>query len=157
MHAQQSLIKQVYSLLSDRSVNQCNFLTPPAMLLEGTEGEENIKVVYRQYATLNFVFIVDEQESKLGILDLIQVFVEALDNCFENVCELDLIFGWEVLEIVLGEIVQAGLVLDTNVSSIVAAVDEANRAGTLGGKDSVSAASRALDSVTSMFNSYFTK
>ncbi|KAF3825076.1 hypothetical protein GH733_005710 [Mirounga leonina] len=31
-------------------------------------------------------------ESELGILDLIQVFVETLDKCFENVCELDLIF-----------------------------------------------------------------
>ena len=31
---------------------------------------------------------MDQQESDLGILDLIQVFVEALDRCFENVCEL---------------------------------------------------------------------
>ena len=38
------------------------------------------------------MFAVDELESDLGILDLIQVFVEALDKCFENVCELDLIF-----------------------------------------------------------------
>ena len=50
------------------------------------------KVVYRHYATLYFIFIVDQQESDLGILDLIQVFVEALDKCFENVCELDIIF-----------------------------------------------------------------
>ena len=38
------------------------------------------------------MFAVDEQESELGILDLVQVFVESLDKCFENVCELDLIF-----------------------------------------------------------------
>lgn len=31
------------------------------------------KVVYRHYATLYFIFIVDRQESDLGILDLIQV------------------------------------------------------------------------------------
>lgn len=35
---------------------------------------------------------MDSSESELGILDLIQVFVETLDKCFENVCELDLIF-----------------------------------------------------------------
>ena len=38
------------------------------------------------------MFCVDSSESELGILDLIQVFVETLDKCFENVCELDLIF-----------------------------------------------------------------
>ena len=38
------------------------------------------------------MFCVDESESELGILDLIQVLVETLDRCFENVCELDLVF-----------------------------------------------------------------
>lgn len=64
--------------------------------------------MYRHYATLYFILIVDSSESELGILDLIQarpcslrasgshtrcqVFVETLDKNFENVCELDLIF-----------------------------------------------------------------
>ena len=39
------------------------------------------------------MFIVDEAESELALLDLIQVVVEVLDKCFENVCELDLIFN----------------------------------------------------------------
>mgnify|MGYP000064518165 CR=1 FL=1 len=30
------------------------------------------------------------------MLDLIQVFVEALDACFKNVCELDIVFNSEV-------------------------------------------------------------
>ena len=80
------------------------------------------KIVYRHYATLYFILVVDGSESELGILDLIQattspcllklkhvawdelflkgkpnimrdqVFVETLDKQFENVCELDLIF-----------------------------------------------------------------
>lgn len=83
-------------------------------------------MIYRHYATLYFVFIVDDQESELGILDLIQVFVECLDKCFTNVCELDLVFGWQVLQTVLEEIVQGGMVIDTNINRIVAAVDEAN-------------------------------
>lgn len=84
-------------------------------------------MIYRHYATLYFVFIVDDQESELGILDLIQVFVESLDKCFTNVCELDLVFGWQVLQSVLEEIVQGGMVIDTNIQRIVAAVDDANR------------------------------
>ncbi|XP_015768746.1 PREDICTED: AP-3 complex subunit sigma-2-like [Acropora digitifera] len=55
-------------------------------------GGSDFKIIYRHYATLYFVFCVDSSESELGILDLIQVFVETLDKCFENVCELDLIF-----------------------------------------------------------------
>lgn len=31
-----------------------------------------VKLIYRHYATLYFVFAVDQQESDLGILDLIQ-------------------------------------------------------------------------------------
>lgn len=38
----------------------------------GKDGE-TVRVVYRNYATLYFVFVVDGAESELGILDLIQV------------------------------------------------------------------------------------
>ena len=55
-------------------------------------GGSDYKLIYRHYATLYFVFCVDSSESELGILDLIQVLVETLDKCFENVCELDLVF-----------------------------------------------------------------
>ncbi|ODV63379.1 Aps3p [Ascoidea rubescens DSM 1968] len=119
---QRLLLRQVHQLVSQRPSDQCSFLTPPPLL----EGYDDIRVIYRHYATLYFVFIVDEQESELGILDLIQVFVECLDQCFQEVCELDLVFGWQVLETVLDEIVQGGMVIDTNISRIVAAVDELN-------------------------------
>lgn len=36
-------------------------------------GGRDTRVIYRHYATLYFVFVVDESESELGILDLIQV------------------------------------------------------------------------------------
>lgn len=119
---QQLLLQQVFSLISTRTNNECSFITPPKLL----EELDDIKVIYRNYATLYFVFVVDDQESELGILDLIQVFVHCLDRCFTNVCEKDLVFGWQVLETVLEEIVQGGMVLDTNINLIVAAVDEAN-------------------------------
>ncbi len=94
----------------------------PYLLCFRLIGGSDYKLIYRHYATLYFVFCVDSSESELGILDLIQVkgrktieyllpclamaslfffslnsfhfqvFVETLDKCFENVCELDLIF-----------------------------------------------------------------
>lgn len=120
---QRTLLDQVYQLLQVRTSQECSFITPPKLL----EDLDDIKVIYRHYATLYFVFVVDDQESELGILDLIQVFVECLDKCFTNVCELDLVFGWQVLQTVLEEIVQGGMVIDTNINRIVSAVDEANR------------------------------
>lgn len=65
------------------------------------------------------MFAVDKSESELGILDLIQVLVEVLDNIFENVCELDMIFHMEKVQYVLAEMVQGGMVLETNLNTIV--------------------------------------
>lgn len=55
-----------------------------------------------------FIFWVDSSESELGILDLIHVFVETLDNCFESVCELDIIFNMDKVHFILQEIVMGG-------------------------------------------------
>ncbi|GMH61558.1 hypothetical protein TrRE_jg1502 [Triparma retinervis] len=52
------------------------------------------------------------------------VFVEALDKCFENVCELDLIFHSDKVHYVLDEIVMGGMVLETNIVSILKAIGE---------------------------------
>lgn len=71
------------------------------------------RIVYRHYATLFFIFIVDSAESDLAILDLIQVFVEVLDRCFENVCELDLIFNFDKVFYVLNEIICGGVVVES--------------------------------------------
>ena len=90
--------------------------------------DDQLRVIYRHYATLYFVFIVDESESELGILDLIQVFVEALDRSFENVCELDLIFHFDEVHGILDEIIQGGLVLDTNINEIAQNAELANKA-----------------------------
>uniref|UniRef100_A0A2K6FM44 AP complex mu/sigma subunit domain-containing protein n=1 Tax=Propithecus coquereli TaxID=379532 RepID=A0A2K6FM44_PROCO len=66
-------------------------------------------------------------ESKLGILDLIQVFVETLDKCFENVCELDLIFHMDKVHYILQEVVMGGMVLEINMNEIVAQIEAQNR------------------------------
>ena len=116
---QQTVIRRIFTQVCQRPDSFCNYL-------EGVVPEwgDNIKLIYRHYATLFFVFAVDSQESDLGILDLIQVFVEALDKCFENVCELDLIFHSDKVHYVLDEIVMGGMVLETNISSILQGVKD---------------------------------
>jgi hypothetical protein len=73
----------------------------------------------------------------LALLDFIQVFVEALDRLFENVCELDLIFGFETLHAVLGEMVVGGVVVETNLEKIVDGVRTSE--GTKGKRKAVNA------------------
>lgn len=94
----QTLTQKIFSLISTRQSSLCNFLDAPELesfLNQKEDNGEKLRVVYRNYATLYFVFVVDGAESELGILDLIQVFVESLDRAFENVCELDLVFHFD--------------------------------------------------------------
>ena len=81
-------------------------------------------ITYRHYATLYFILISTSTESPLALLDLIQVFVEALDRLFENVCELDLIFNFETLHAVLGEMIVGGVVVETGLEKVVRGVKE---------------------------------
>ncbi|CCD26799.1 Aps3p NDAI_0I02300 [Naumovozyma dairenensis CBS 421] len=136
---QKLLLEQVYDLVSQRNNDfQSSFLvTPPSLYTNSSSSssskdrnfiDEDIQIIYKNYATLYFTFIVDDQESELAILDLIQTFVEALDRCFTEVNELDLIFNWQTLQSVLEEIIQGGMVIETNVNKIVSAVDQLNKA-----------------------------
>lgn len=63
----------------------------------------------------------------MGILDLIQVFVETLDKCFENVCELDLIFHVDKVHFILNELVMGGMVLETNMNEILTRIEDQNK------------------------------
>ncbi|NXV17199.1 AP3S2 protein, partial [Cepphus grylle] len=131
---QQQIIRETFHLVLKRDDHICNFLecgsvfSPPEALhpfscLRSLFGGSDYKLIYRHYATLYFVFCVDSSESELGILDLIQVFVETLDKCFENVCELDLIFHMDKVHHILQEVVIGGMVLETNMNEIVAQVE----------------------------------
>ncbi|AAZ13432.1 clathrin assembly sigma-adaptin protein 3, putative [Trypanosoma equiperdum] len=124
LSVQQELVQRVHSLISRRGADLCNFVdnfrewpTP------------DTRVVYRHYATLCFVFVVDSSESQLAILDLIQVFVEVLDRTFENVCELDLIFHSDKVQLLLMEMVMGGMVLETSREEVLRAVCDMQRLG----------------------------
>ncbi|UJR25003.1 hypothetical protein I4U23_006364 [Adineta vaga] len=116
---QQQIVRETYQLVSKRDDNVCNFLEGGSLI-----GGNDYRLIYRHYATLYFIFCVDSSESELGILDLIQVFVETLDKCFENVCELDLIFHADKVHYILQELCLGGMVLETSMNEIVARIDE---------------------------------
>ncbi|KAH8701667.1 clathrin adaptor complex, small subunit [Talaromyces proteolyticus] len=146
---QQKLIRQIYDLVSQRPPSACNFLPLPPILLQGAANSSKAsssgpsdaptQITYRTYATLSFIMISTSTESPLALIDLIQVFVEALDRLFENVCELDLIFGYETMHATLSEMIIGGVVVETNLERIVAGVRA--QEGTRGKRRAVDAAS----------------
>lgn len=142
---QQNIIKETFQLVSKRDDNVCNFLEGGSLI-----GGSDYKLIYRHYATLYFVFCVDSSESELGILDLIQVFVETLDKCFENVCELDLIFHADAVHNILAELVMGGMVLQTNMSDILARIEEQNKIVKQEAGISAAGISTAVSAVKSM-------
>lgn len=106
-------MSEVTQKVAQRKDHYCNFIDDCTSILPPH------KLIYRLYATLIFLFIIDESESELAVLDLIQVLVEVLDRSFENVCELDLIFNPDKMNYVIDEIVVDGMVTETNIQEIV--------------------------------------
>ncbi|KAI4733246.1 Adaptor protein complex sigma subunit [Aureobasidium sp. EXF-12298] len=127
---QQRLISEIFTLVSARPSSSCNFLPLPPLLapaqssaaVSDSLNDVPSLVTYRHYATLYFIVISTSTESPLALLDLIQVFVESLDRLFENVCELDLIFNFETLHAVLGEMIVGGVVIETGLDKVVQGV-----------------------------------
>lgn len=121
------MISEIFTLVSARPSSSCNFLPLPPLLApaqSSTAVSDSLNdvpslVTYRHYATLYFIVISTSTESPLALLDLIQVFVESLDRLFENVCELDLIFNFETLHAVLGEMIVGGVVIETGLDKYV--------------------------------------
>jgi AP-3 complex subunit sigma len=72
VEVQQEMMRETFQLVIKRPDNVCNFLEGGRLV-----GGKDVKVIYRHYATLYFVFVVDSSESELGILDLIQVSYRA--------------------------------------------------------------------------------
>ncbi|EGP91389.1 unnamed protein product [Zymoseptoria tritici ST99CH_1A5] len=126
---QQRLLSEIFTLVAARPASSCNFLPLPPLLASSSTSSNPAEhndapslVTYRHYATLYFIVISTSTESPLALLDFIQVFVEALDRLFENVCELDLIFNFETLHAVLGEMVVGGVVVETGLERVVEGV-----------------------------------
>lgn len=99
----QRLIGDVHRLISSRDLKyQSNFVE-----------FDNQKLVYRRYAGLYFVMLVDYVDNELSYLESVQFFVEILDTYFDNVCELDLVFNFHKLYVVLDEIYLGGELQET--------------------------------------------
>ncbi|KAK1650652.1 hypothetical protein QYE76_068457 [Lolium multiflorum] len=114
----QELVLSIFQLLSERPEGVSNFVETDAIFGPGT------KLVYKHLATVYFVFVFDNSENELAMLDLVQVFVETLNRCFKNVCELDIVFNFNKLHTVLDEMILGGQVIETSSEEIVRSVED---------------------------------
>ncbi len=71
------------------------------------KGKQDLK--YR-YASLFFIMVVDKDDNELLGLEIIHQYVELLDTYFGNVCELDIIFNFHKVFILI--LIQAYFILD---------------------------------------------
>ncbi|KAG4941350.1 hypothetical protein JHK87_045221 [Glycine soja] len=119
---QHEAIRNVFSVLCCRPEHVSNFVDAESFF-----GPDS-RLVYKHFATLYFMFIFDSSENELAMLDLIQVFVETLDKCFRNVCELDIVFNYsKVMHTILDEIILGGQVLETSSNEVMKAIEEISR------------------------------
>lgn len=74
---------------------------------------KDFKVVYRRYASLFFIVGIDLSDNELLALETIHRFVEQMDKLFGNVCELDIIFGFDKAYHILDELLLDGYVQES--------------------------------------------
>mmetsp|Transcript_4752 Transcript_4752/g.9174 ORF Transcript_4752/g.9174 Transcript_4752/m.9174 type:complete len:161 (+) Transcript_4752:36-518(+) len=104
----QKIVREVTTQCLERPSKLCNFL-------EWGDG----KIVYKRYASLFFIVMVDNEDNELMALEVIHHYVEVLDRYFGNVCELDLIFNFHKAYYILDELMIAGELQETSKKAIL--------------------------------------
>lgn len=82
------------------------------------------KIVYRRYAGLFFSLGIDVSDNELAALEAIHLFVEILDHYFSNVCELDLVFNFHKVYLILDEFILGGEYEETSKKVILERLKE---------------------------------
>uniref|UniRef100_A0A7S2VYS3 AP complex subunit sigma n=1 Tax=Eucampia antarctica TaxID=49252 RepID=A0A7S2VYS3_9STRA len=99
---------EVHRLVTARDKKYTNFIE-----------YNNYKLIYRRYAGLFFTIAVDIADNELSYLETIHLFVELLDSYFSNVCELDIVFNFNKVYLILDEFMLAGEIQETSKREIL--------------------------------------
>ena len=62
---------------------------------------------------------MDITDNELSYLETIHLFVELLDSYFSNVCELDIVFNFNRVYMILDEYILAGEIEETSKKEIL--------------------------------------
>ena len=110
---EEKLVKELFAKAVERKVNSANFIIEKAVL------KDKYTIVCKQYTTMNFMLICDENENELALLDFAHIFMEVLDRLFADVSELDILYNPEKINYVLDELIIDGNVMQTSLKEAV--------------------------------------
>jgi len=107
----QKLVGEIHRRIVSRSSRFTNFLE-----------FRNYKIIYKRYAGLYFILGVDIDDNELVHLEFIHLIVELLDQYFGNVCELDLVFNFHKVHLLIDEMVVGGEIMEISKKMILGAM-----------------------------------
>ena len=72
------------------------------------------KIVYKRYASLYFITLVDKDDNELIVLELIHHFIECLDRYFGSVWESNIIFNYHKAYYIIEGIIASGFIQESD-------------------------------------------
>ncbi|CAK7893306.1 AP-1 complex subunit sigma-1 [[Candida] anglica] len=102
------IMRELTTLILARRAKMCNVLE-----------YKDIKIVYRRYASLFFIMGIEQGDNELVSLEIIHRFVEQMDKIYGNVCELDIIFGFDKAYHILDELLIDGHIQESSKKEVL--------------------------------------
>ena len=87
------IIKELSTLIPMRKKNMSNIYEMGGM-----------KVIYKRFVSLYFIVGIGKDSNELIVSDMIQRYVEVMDREYGNVCELDIVFNYQLAYNILNEL-----------------------------------------------------
>ncbi|EEQ43619.1 hypothetical protein MG5_05858 [Candida albicans P57072] len=107
------IIRELSTIILSRRAKMCNVLE-----------YKDLKIIYRRYASLFFVIGVSSDDNELIGLEIIHRFVEQMDKIYGNVCELDIIFGFDKAYHILDELLIDGYLQESSKREVLKRVNQ---------------------------------
>lgn len=107
------IIRELSTIILSRRAKMCNVLE-----------YKDMKIIYRRYASLFFVIGVNSDDNELIGLEIIHRFVEQMDKLYGNVCELDIIFGFDKAYHILDELLIDGYLQESSKREVLKRVNQ---------------------------------
>ncbi|KAH7816511.1 Adaptor protein complex 4 (AP-4), sigma subunitB [Monocercomonoides exilis] len=84
---------------------------------------EKYTVFHKRYASLYVIVGTTDEENELEIIEFIHLFVETLDEYFENVCEFDVMMNLDRVHFIVNEMIANGHIIGTEKTEILEPIE----------------------------------
>lgn len=116
----EDLIKRLFEIISNTKDSSIVY----DFVYWKSKPEETRRLYFRVYGSIYILFICDELENELAILDFINVMMIVLDEVFKGVSESHIINNPEKIHYLVDEMITGGIVIETNKNEIITSYKE---------------------------------